>query len=206
MRGRRNPFVAREGIPLLALVLVAGWLTLRFAEPVWLLLPALAVVLLYLVFRDPHRAIPPAPLGVVSPVDGKVVSVDVAEDEAFDGSARSIVFRIDSLGTYTARSPVEGTIRDLDGAGSAVGGNSNALWLETDEGDHVVLRFDGYRFGIPPKSIARYGERLGQGQRCAYLRLTRYAELHLPRASRILVEPGQRVHAGSDLVAHLPHP
>lgn len=191
---------------MLALALIAGWLTLRFAEPEWLLVPALAVILLYLVFRDPHRAIPPAPLGVVSPVDGKVVSVDVAEDEVFKGSARNIVFRIDSLGTYTARSPVEGKIRDLEGAGNAVGRSINALWLQTDEGDDVVLRFKGYRFGIPPKSIARFGERLGQGQRCAYLRLTRYAELHLPAASRVLVEPGQRVHAGSDLVANLPNP
>ena len=82
----------------------------------------------------------------------------------------------------------------------------NALWVRTDEGDDVVLKFDGYRFGLPPKSIVRYGERLGQGARCAYLRLTRYAEVHLPIGSRVEVAPGQRLSAGCDMLGKLPHP
>ncbi|MCH7854633.1 MAG: phosphatidylserine decarboxylase, partial [Proteobacteria bacterium] len=44
-----------------------------------------------------------------------------------------------------------------------------------------------------------------QGQRCAYLRLTRLAEVELPLAARILVTEGQRVSAGSDMLAKLPH-
>lgn len=83
---------------------------------------------------------------------------------------------------------------------------TNALWVCTDEGEDVVLKFGGYRFGLPPRSFVRYGERVGQGARCAYLRLTRYAEIHLPIESRILVAPGQRVTAGLDMVAKLPHP
>ena len=48
--------------------------------------------------------------------------------------------------------------------------------------------------------------RVGQGQRCAYLRLVRYAELHLPIESKVLVEPGQVLVAGSDLIGKVPHP
>jgi phosphatidylserine decarboxylase len=51
----------------------------------------------------------------------------------------------------------------------------------------------------------RFGERVGQGKRCAFLRLTRYAEVHLPISSSILVAPGQVVVAGSDLIAKLLH-
>lgn len=205
LRGRRNPFVAREGIPWLLAALLACGLTYQFAAPGWMVLPLAAAVLLYLVFRDPHRAVPPAPLGVVSPVDGEVVAVEPADGPA--GTHR-IVVRIDALGTYTARSPVEGRIYNLRSAPPDVAGRypANALWLQTDEGDDVALAFSGYRFGIPPRSFARYGERLGQGARCANLRLTRSAEVYLPSRSRVLATAGERVVAGSQLIAQLPHP
>ena len=83
---------------------------------------------------------------------------------------------------------------------------TNALWVQSDEGDDVVLQFRGYRFGLAPKSFVRFGERLGQGTRCAYLRLARYADIHVPIESNILVEPGQHVVAGRDLLGKLPHP
>ncbi|MDX1508652.1 MAG: phosphatidylserine decarboxylase, partial [Woeseiaceae bacterium] len=82
---------------------------------------------------------------------------------------------------------------------------TNALWVRTDEGDDVVLQFGGYRFGLPPKSLVRFGERLGQGSRCAYLRLTRLAEVHIPIDAKVLVSPGARVVAGKDVLARLRH-
>jgi phosphatidylserine decarboxylase len=96
---------------------------------------------------------------------------------------------------------------DLRAAASdeAVDYETNALWLRTDEGDDVVLQFTGYRFGLAPRAIVQYGERVGQGQRCAYLRLTCCAEVHLPISSTVAVEPGDIVVAGSDLIGKLLH-
>ena len=68
------------------------------------------------------------------------------------------------------------------------------------------MQFRGYRFGLAPRSFVRFGERVGQGQRCAYLRLTRIAEVHLPIESTVLVKPGQVVVAGTDLIGKVPHP
>ncbi|MDJ0909705.1 MAG: phosphatidylserine decarboxylase [Woeseiaceae bacterium] len=208
MQGRRNPFVAREGIPFLIATIVAGWLAYRYLDLVWLGAAAAVFVILFLVFRDPRRVIPSSPLGVVSPADGRVESVERIDEGAIQGRAHRIVIRISSLGTYTARSPVEGKIMDLatQAGDQHVDLPTNALWMRTDEGEDVVLKFGGYRFGLPPKSFVRYGERLGQGARCAYLRLTRYAEIHLPIDSRVQVEPGQRLVAGLDMLAKLPHP
>ncbi len=208
MHGRRNPFVAREGIPFLIASIAAGWLAYRYLDLVWLAAAVVLFVILFLVFRDPRRVIPSSPLGVVSPADGRVVSVDRIDDGAIQGEAHRIVIRISALGTYTARCPVEGKIMDLatQAGDLSVDLPTNALWVRTDEGEDVVLKFGGYRFGLPPKSFVRYGERLGQGARCAYLRLTRYAEIHLPIESRVQVKPGQRLIAGLDMVAKLPHP
>ena len=208
MQGRGNPLVAREGIPILLVAVTGSWLTYKFLGALPALIPALVVLWLLLVFRDPHRHIPAAPLGVVSPVDGRVVTVGLADKGVLQGEAHRIVIRINSFGTYTARSPVAGKILDLNAlaAGTVVDYPTNALWVQTDEGDDVVLQFHGYRFGLAPRSFMRFGERLGQGQRCAYLRLTRFAEVHLPIDSKILVEPGQTVVAGADLIAKVPHP
>jgi phosphatidylserine decarboxylase len=208
LEGRRNPFVAREGVPFLAIAAVAFLLALRYLDIAVAFALALLFFVLVLIFRDPRRGIPASPLGVVSPVDGQVVDVDLADKGVLQGEAHRVRIRIDSFGTYTARAPVEGKIMDLRSINGdkVVDYETNALWLQTDEGDDVVLQFRGFRFGLAPKSFVRFGERVGQGQRCAYLRLTRFAEVHLPIESTVLVKPGQVVVAGADLIGKVPHP
>ena len=207
MKERRNPFVAREGITWLLLVLIGGVLVFRYASPGYLVIPALSFVYLFTVFRDPERVIPAVPLGLVSPVDGVITEVGLTDNSVLGGEAHRIVIKIDSFGTYTARCPVEGKIMDFRGEGDqeSVRRLSNGLWIQTDEGDDVVLQFQGHRFGLAPLAFLRFGERVGQGQRCAYLRLTRFAEVQFPINSRLQVESGQRVVAGCDVLGKLPH-
>lgn len=208
LEGRRNPFVAHEGVPFLVLAGIATGLAWRYLDVAVAATAALLLLVLILLFRDPRRDIPASPLGVVSPVDGRVISVDQLDEGVLQGEAHRIVIQIDSLGAYTARAPIEGKIMDLNSlnGGRAVDYATNALWIQTDEGDDVVLQFRGYRLGLAPRSFVRFGERVGQGQRCAYLRLTRLAELHLPIESKILVTQGQIVVAGTDLIGKVPHP
>lgn len=207
MEGQRNPFVANEGLPFLlaaAAGIVAVW---HFVSAAYALIPLALFVYLYLIFRDPERAVPAVPLGVVSPVDGRVVAIGLTDSSVLGGEAQKIIMRINSLGTYTARCPVEGKIMDLstDASPDRLAAGASGLWVRTDAADDVVLQFNGHRFGLAPRAFLRFGERVGQGQRCAYLRLTRTAEVQLPLAARIQVEAGQRVAAGSDVLAKLPH-
>jgi phosphatidylserine decarboxylase len=182
------------------------WLAFRYLDTVFMLVPALLLGLFWLILRDPRRQIPAVPLGVVSPVDGLVTAIDLVDRGVVQGEAHRIFISIDVLGTYTARCPVEGVIKDLNtlAADKVVDYRTNALWVQTDEGEDVVLQFHGYRLNFAPAAFVRYGERIGQGQRCAYLRLTRVAELHLPISAKVLVEPGQRVTAGLDVIGKLP--
>jgi phosphatidylserine decarboxylase len=200
--------VAGEGIPILLLAAIATALCSYYAGWIAALPPALITVALYYLFRDPNRAIPAHPLAAVSPVDGVVVEITMTDNGVTGAAAHKIILRVDSLGAYTARSPVEGTI--LDPHGKPLGADAAlqhpGLWIRTDEGDDVLLRFHGYRFGLVPRAFSRYGDRVGQGQRCAYLRLTRFAEVYLPINSRVQVVSGQRVNAGTDILGTLPHP
>lgn len=208
MRSKRNPLVAREGIPWLLFAVLAVGVSWHFGGFVWAIVPLVVTVYLFAIFRDPRREIPAVPLGVVSPVDGMVIKVELTDKGVLGGEAHRVVIEVNSLGTYTARCPAEGKIMDFrgDGKGDAVRKLSSGLWVQTDEGDDVVLQFRGHRFGIAPRAFLRYGERVGQGQRCAYLRLTRYAEVQFALNGRVLVTPGQRVVAGTDLLGKLPHP
>jgi phosphatidylserine decarboxylase len=190
----------------MVLAVLGMWLAFRYASPVFMLLPAALLGLSWMIFRDPRRQIPAIPLGVVSPVDGRITAIDLVDRGVLQGEAHRIFISIDVLGTYTARCPVEGVIKDLNtlAADKVVDYRTNALWVQTDEGEDVVLQFHGYRLGLAPVAFVRYGERIGQGQRCAYLRLTRVAEVHLPINAKVRVEPGQRVTAGLDVIGKLP--
>jgi phosphatidylserine decarboxylase len=207
LEGRRYPFVAREGIPFLVAAAAGFALALRYLDVFAAVAAAGLFCLLALVFRDPRRVVPASPLGIVSPVDGRVIGIDLADRGVVQGEAHRVHIHINSLGSYTVRSPVEGQIKDLRSiAPERVGEyRTNALWVQTDEGDDVVVQFRGYRLGLPPRSFIGFGQRVGQGQRCAYLRLTRFAEVHLPVETKILVKPGDVLVAGTDLIGKFTH-
>ena len=190
---RRFPLIASEGIPFLAAMAIITVAVRYFWGPLYWVVSALLLIYLFLIFRDPKRQIPAVPLGVVSPADGVIIDVGVTEKGALDNESHRIVIRVNILGTYTARCPIEGKIMDLHSEPSErlATNSSSGLWVRTDEDDDVVLQFRGHRFGLAPLAFLRYGERVGQGQRCAFLRLTRIAEVQLPIASRILVKTGR---------------
>jgi len=192
----------------MVLVAAAALFIIRDYGPWYAMLPGLVLIFMYLLFRDPPREVPSVALGVVSPADGEVVEIGTTDKCVVQGEAHMIRIRISCLGTYTARSPVEGKVMDLHSSTEGVGPEcpANALWVQTDEGDSVVLQFQGYRFGLAPRSFIRFGERIGQGHRCAYLRLARFAEVYMPIDGKVLVQPGQQVVAGSDLIGTVPHP
>lgn len=190
------------------LVVAVGVLLFRYGGPWLALVPGFLFVFMYLLFRDPLREVPSVALGVVSPADGEVILVETTDKCVVQGNAHRIRIRVNSLGTYTARSPIEGKVMDLHSREEGVGPDcpTNALWVRNDEGDDVVLQFGGYRLGLAPRSFIRFGERIGQGHRCAYLRLAKFADVYMPINGKVLVKPGQQLTAGTDLIGMVPHP
>lgn len=205
------PIVARQGWPLILgavlLALVLHWaLGVLWAVPAWLL----AAGLVYL-FRDPDRRIPPAPLAVVSPADGRVTGVATCRDPYLEREAVRIALRMHPWGVYTTRSPVEGKIMKIwfpAGAGESGtqdhGGTRYAIWVQTDERDDVVLAVC-LAGPLRPRCYVHIGERIGQGQRCGIMGFGGDLSIYVPAGSRIEVKAGDRVRAGSDILATLVH-
>jgi len=210
MLSYRYPVIAREGwlwiaaigIPALLVSVQYGLLSL----PLW----ALVVFLLFL-FRDPARKIPAVPLGIVSPVDGKVVAVDTVHDSYLDRQALSISVKMGFTSVYSAHSPMEGKVqeqwldvpRKIAGAGEEVA--TYAQWIQSDEKDDVVLVIEASSRQSRPQCYAQSGERIGQGQRCGFIRFGSQVEVLIPMGSRIEVSVGDTVSAGTDIIATLVH-
>lgn len=198
--------LAGEGWPYLIVACIAGAVVYGYFGAVQSAPIFVVGLLLFFLFRDPQRAVPPEPLGVIAPVDGRVVEVRPCHDGLVPGEWLRIAIRVDHMGAYTVRAPIEGAIQSIGAMLESTEHlrHYNGMWLRSEEAHDVVLTFPRRFPPFGPKSFVRYGERVGQGQRFAYLRLAPRAEIYVPTASNARVTKGDAVLAGETIIADLP--
>lgn len=194
--------IARDGwlvlIPVIVLLFVVHALV-----DWWAALPVAGLLVLAIMFfRDRPRQVSAGPLDIVAPVDGIVAHANRGHDPFLDREAIKISIRVDMLGAYYLRSPVEGTLLafgdDAPGAPSA-----RASWLRTDEGDDIVFAISRGRMLVARPCLVNIGARVGQGRCCGLRRMARSIDVYLPLNARVMVEPGERVDAGATELATL---
>jgi phosphatidylserine decarboxylase len=200
-----RPFLIITGI----LTLLAAWISLPFA-----LLPALVFAYILYFFRDPERTISPEPRDIVSPADGKVISVETMDDLAFHGgSMRRVAVFLSVFDVHVNRMPVAGRILKchhhagefLDARDPEIDVRNEAQnWLiETDRGPVVVRQIAGL---IARRIVAwaKEGETLEKGERFGMIRFGSRTDVYLPLECEILVKAGERVAGGSTIIARWP--
>ena len=103
--------IAREGmVPLLAAILVAV-LVMRFMGTVPSLFFWMLAVVVLVLFMDPERDIPSRPMAVLSPADGKIVTVSRgAHDPYLLRQSIFVSVQMSPYGVFTMRSPIEGKV------------------------------------------------------------------------------------------------
>ena len=188
---------------LLAALLAAVIVLHFFGPPASLPLWGLGLLIL-VVFRDPEREIPSQPMAVVSPADGRVTSVSTTRDPYLDRDSIRVTLQMNPWGAFTTRSPVEGKILQPPSMPED-SRMPHGVWLQTDEGDDVVMVMMRGRLHNAPHCYIRIGERVGQGKRCGFVHLGGQVDVYLPERSRLVVATGDRVRSGSDIIATLPH-
>jgi len=217
-----RPYIAREGWPYIILALLAALVVnimtgMIYAIPLWFL----SIVLIY-IFRDPERTIPSTALAIVSPVDGCVKSVKDVRDPWIERTATAISIQMKHTGPFIFRGPIEGKLMkqwqgkmepgdDFVGTNPMVGDQNNkgrrylAVWVQSDEGDDVVLILMEGNVGFRPRCYVNTGERIGQGRRCGFISFGCRVMILIPQGSRNDVIPGDMVIAGSGIIATLVH-
>jgi len=200
----RYPYFSRAGWPPFLLIAAAGLLVMNLAGWAWSLPFWLACLLIIYVYRDPVRVISANPLAVVSPADGVIVATENVRDPYLDRDAMRVLIAMNHSGAYATRSPVEGKVMEPPHGGNGVD-RPRGVWLKTDEDDDLVIVMHRGPLKNLPRCYVGFGERVGQGQRCGCIPMGGLVEVYLPCNSRIEVEVGSHVRAGSDVMAVLVH-
>jgi len=200
----RSSLIAREGLLPVAVSVLAAVLVMQIAGVLVSLVFWLIALVLLLIFRDPPREIPSVPMAVVSPADGRVMSISMSDDPYLLRESIHIVIQMNPYGVFSTRSPVEGKV--LEPPNIPVDKDMpHGVWLQTDEGDDIVLVMNRGRLHNAPRCYVQFGERIGQGQRCGFIHMGAQIDLYLPTNSRAAVSAGDFVKSGADVIATLIH-
>ena len=188
----------------LALAAAGGLITWAagpwFAAPLWIL----AAFCLYF-FRDPERAIPAGRVAV-SPADGKVVAVKAESADAQPHQHLSEHFR-------RAREPHAHRRRDREGAipgGQVSCGQPRRVFgaERAERGHRAKARAPRVVFKQIAGLIARRivfrkkpGDHVATGERIGLIKFGSRVDVLFGPEWEIVVQPGQRVSAGSSVIA-----
>ncbi len=204
------------GLAVLALLLfiLGSWLG-RWR--IWIIGYATAVLALALAFffRDPARAGDRGPDLFLAPADGRVVEVErIADPEYLGHEAILVAIYLGLLDVHVQRSPVAGVVDLVDHRpggfaptwSERAGDNeATAIGINTGQARVLVRQVAG----TVARQIVTYveeGELVEQGDRIGLIRFSSRVEAYLPADTRVLVRPGDRVRAGSTVIARTPTP
>ena len=208
-----HPIIAREGWPFLGIAIAVSLLVNLFLGALWALPFWLATLFVLQFFRDPPRAVPEDGQAVVSPADGRVVSVGKARDPYLEREALKISVFMNVFNVHSNRAPVDGTVRQrwyhpgsflnaaLDKASEE--NERNALWLRTRAGQDVTCVQIA---GLVARRVLCYvgeGEELERGQRFGFIRFGSRVDLYLPPDAEVKAALGDKVHATESILARL---
>jgi phosphatidylserine decarboxylase len=208
---KKWPRIAAPGYSFLAASLLLILIGAIFSWPWLAKLGVAALVFFAYFFRDPERVIPAAPEGVVAPADGKVVFVDeVQEDRYLQAQAKRVAIFMNVFDVHVNRSPVAATVAQTQHRDGCFKAAWRADACDLNEQQALVLEAGGRRLlvvqiaGLLARRIVSFvspGQALEKGERLGMICFGSRVDLFLPPEAEILVKVGDRVQAGSSLVA-----
>ena len=211
------PDVHREGWPFIAaavaLALLLGWF---WSPAFWLLIIIAGWMTIF--FRNPVRVIPVAPGLVVSPADGRVEPTVRVVPPVELGLGEAPLTRVsvfmNVFDCHINRAPVPGRVEriaykpgkflsaDMDKASDD--NERNGLVIRTDAGTRLgVVQVAG----LVARRIVCWtseGERLEAGERFGMIRFGSRLDVYLPEGSTVAVHARQRAVSGETVLAFLP--
>ncbi|MDP1674255.1 MAG: phosphatidylserine decarboxylase, partial [Burkholderiales bacterium] len=205
--------IAREGWPfiVIAVALAAG--IQAFAGFAWAAFPWLIVLFVIQFFRDPARSIPSEAGAVLSPADGRVVSVEKTRDPYLERDALKISVFMNVFNAHSNRSPVDGSVeKTWYFPGKFVNANLDKASAENERAVIHLRTADGCDVtcvqvaGLIARRIlcyAKEGQVLARGERFGFIRFGSRVDVYLPLKSLPKVSVGDKVYATETVLAML---
>jgi phosphatidylserine decarboxylase len=203
--------IAREGYPL---ILTGAALTSVAAVAGWKLAGGtlgLATLAIAGFFRDPERQVPSGEGLVVSPADGKVVSIaEISGDSRFAGAATRVSIFLSPLDVHINRIPVAGRVDGVEyKPGKFIAAYKDGASEQNEQNALKVVDEKQRSFGVVQiaGAVARRivcgvkpGDVLQRGDRFGLIMFGSRTDLYLPQGCKLEIGEGQRVKGGETIV------
>ncbi|NWG00956.1 MAG: phosphatidylserine decarboxylase [Thermoanaerobaculaceae bacterium] len=205
--------VAPEGYPFILVPGLSAALLFLFGYQLaagLLLLVALACLAF---FRDPLRTSHAPPDAILSPADGRVLSVAPAPAAVAPlGLATQLSIFMSPADVHVNRAPISGTVREV----RLVAGRKFPAFRDkaSELNEHSFVVLEGEGVTVAYKQIAgalarrvvcdlEPGQGVTRGQRVGMIKFGSRVDLFLPPSAHVLVAAGERTRAGLTVVARL---
>ncbi|HEY2864216.1 MAG TPA: phosphatidylserine decarboxylase [Casimicrobiaceae bacterium] len=208
-----HPIIAREGWPFIAVAAVAAIALSYWGLWILAILAWLIVVFIVQFFRDPPRTAPPQPNAVLSPADGKVMSVERVRDPYLERDALKFSVFMNVFNVHSNRSPVDGVVsKRWYHAGSFVNAALDKASLENERNALHIVATAGVDItcvqiaGLVARRILCYvepGDTLRRGQRYGFIRFGSRVDVYVPATAAPRVAIGDVVYATTTVLAEL---
>jgi len=201
------PFII-TGIGLASIFLIFGWKLLAIPFAV------LTFFTIYF-FRDPERTHENIEKAVLTPADGKILSIDKLNegDSRFHDKATKISIFMSIFNAHINRVPINGMISDTsyhqgnffsaNKDKASLNNEHNMITLETENKKKIIVVQIA---GLIARRIVcwvKQGDYVTTGQRFGLIRFGSRVEIYLPPDIKILVKKGDKVKAGHTVIGYL---
>lgn len=209
-----HPIIAREGWVLIggSFLLAALWTSFAgfgfVAALLWILF-----LLVTQFFRDPPRTVPTLPDVILSPADGQIVKVEKTIDPFTNKDAILISVFMNIFNVHCQRSPVEGTVEDVQYyPGKFLNADLDKASTENERNAVVMRLKDGQAItvvqvaGLVARRILCYvqkGDELSRGERYGFIRFGSRLDVYLPTDAEPCVTIGEKVLGTETILAKL---
>lgn len=208
----RTPIV-KEGyryILILAFITVVVGLTVH---PYWSIIPGVLLAFITFFFRNPNRKVPEDNILVLSPADGKVMSVcEIYDDEFLNELGTKVTIFLSVLDVHVNRSPIAGEIkyqqytcgrfRPAYKESAGCENERHSIGLENEYIRILVTQVAG----ILARRIVSWvtlGNVLQQGQRYGMIKFGSCTEVIMPKTVEVVVKKGDKVKGGETVIGRL---
>jgi phosphatidylserine decarboxylase len=214
IRKGRATIIVKEGYPLIIflglLTAVTGFIT----HPYWAIIPGGFMIFTMFFFRNPKRQINMDNSLLVSPADGRVMSITDVEDDEFIGEpAQKVTIFLSVFDVHVNRSPIQGEIKFQEyfvgrfkAAYKTIASFENerhAIGIENEKMKVVVVQIAGL-IARRIVSWVTLGNVVEKGQLYGLIKFGSCTELIVPKYVEILVEKGQHVKGGETIIGRIP--
>lgn len=205
--------IVKEGYKYIAIFALIAVVVFWAIDPYWSIIPGVLMSFMTFFFRNPKREVPMDESLIVSPADGKVMSVcEVYDDQFLNEVGMKVTIFLSVFDVHINRSPIAGEIkfqqytcgRFRPAYKESVGceNERHSIGLQNGEMRVLVTQIAGL-LARRIVSWVTLGNTLQKGERYGLIKFASCTEIIVPKTVEILVKKGDRVAGGETVIGRL---